>query len=78
MVDCECHLLDWSGGPLTIKYIKTGKICPLKDGISCQDKFMLGIIKLPQYKRICKYIPGKSGTKLPSTFIVSPASPIYG
>ena len=22
MVDCECHLLDWSGGPLTIKYIK--------------------------------------------------------
>ncbi len=74
---CECHMIDWSRGPLDIRYIDTGEPCPLEDGISCQDKVNLGIISKTEFYKECKYIPGKPGSKLPSTFIVSPASPAY-
>jgi len=77
MAECECHFLNWSDGPLALKYIETGEICPLKDGVSCQDKVILGFITKSQYNQICEYIPRKYGTKLPSTFVVSPASPSY-
>jgi hypothetical protein len=75
-IECECHKVDWTGGPGNYTVISTGK--PLNEGsngseewmkensICCQDKVNYGIMGMDTYKGVCNYIPGKTGTRFPS------------
>ena len=63
---CECHKIDWSGGPGDYKYVKTREpVDQLKDTFSCQTKVNKGKMGLGTYEEVCQYIPGKIGTKFP-------------
>jgi hypothetical protein len=73
--ECECHLVDWTGGPGNYTVISTGKKLNedgkgdydwLKENcICCQDKVNTEVMTMDTYKEVCKYIPGKPGTKFP-------------
>ena len=63
---CECHKIDWSGGPKNYKYVDTGEpVDHLKDTFSCQNKCNSYKMSLGTYEEVCQYIPGHPGTKFP-------------
>ena len=63
---CECHKIDWSGGPGNYKYVDTGgPVDQLKDTFGCQNKVNDGKMSLGTYGKVCQYIPGNPGTKFP-------------
>ena len=63
---CECHKIDWSGGPGDYKYVNTREpVDQLKDTFSCQNKVNNENMSLGTYVKVCQYIPGHPGTKFP-------------
>ena len=62
---CECHKVDWTGGPYNYKYIETGDPYQQGDLISCQDKVNDNLMSCDDYESICQYIPGKEGSNFP-------------
>ncbi len=63
---CECHKIDWSGGPGNYKYVDTGKpVDHSKGTFDCQEKVNDEKMSLKTYEEVCQYIPGKPGTKFP-------------
>tara|TARA_B110000495_G_C22840990_1_gene490496 strand:+ start:27 stop:368 length:342 start_codon:yes stop_codon:yes gene_type:complete len=64
---CECHLIDWTGGPGNYKIISTGEKLEQSgsSGNCCQTKCNDGIINIEEYFKICQYIPGEPGSKFP-------------
>mgnify|MGYP004218171005 CR=1 FL=1 len=62
---CECHKIDWSGGPYKYKYIQTGNPYQQGDLISCQDKVNDDMMSYNDYVSICQYIPGETNSKFP-------------
>ena len=62
---CECHKVDWTGGPYNYKYIETGDPYQQGDLISCQDKINDDLMSCDDYESICQYIPGKEGSNFP-------------
>ena len=69
VTECECHKVDWTGGPGNYTIIETGE--PLNSGADdspgCQDKVNAGIMSLTTYVGTCKYIPGEPGTLFPAS-----------
>jgi hypothetical protein len=66
--ECECHLVDWTGGPGNYIIIETGENLQNPTGENspcCQDKVNGGIMSLATYHALCNYIPGADGTKFP-------------
>tara|TARA_B100000427_G_C15350541_1_gene525254 strand:- start:95 stop:349 length:255 start_codon:yes stop_codon:yes gene_type:complete len=62
---CECHKIDWTGGPGKYKYIDTGQLlCPQRI-VDCGDKVNEGLMEIHEYDLICQYIPGEEGSKFP-------------
>jgi hypothetical protein len=65
---CQCHLIDWSGGPGNYKILSTGEKLDYSGGgpgYCCQTKVNDGIINMEKYEGMCQYIPGKPGSKFP-------------
>ena len=77
VIQCECGLIDWSGGPGNYKYVSTGKIydpfigyeetARVRPGVKldCQGKVNANQMSLKEYNTICQYIPGEPGSKFP-------------
>ena len=80
VLQCECNLIDWSGGPGNYKYISTGKpyqpyigshpegigvSLASKTGICCGAKHNGNLMSAKEYGTICMYIPGGPGSKFP-------------
>jgi len=67
--ECECHKVDWTGGPGNYTVIETGEA--LDSGAEgspcCQDKVNASIMSLATYEETCKYIPGEPGTLFPAS-----------
>ena len=66
---CECHKIDWSGGPGYYKY--QNKPLDQLSSIDCLSKVNSGIMDYCDYYRICKYIPYKPNTKFPNEVLDS-------
>ena len=66
-ITCECHKIDWSGGPGNYKYVDTGEPIPTDkcNGFCCQEKVNEGIMNAINYMKVCKYIPGEEGSLFP-------------
>ena len=65
---CQCHLIDWTGGPGNYKVISTGEL--IESGESefcCQEKVNDGIIDMETYLKTCNCIPGEPGSLFPQT-----------
>ena len=62
---CECHKIDWTGGPGKYKYIENGDPYQQGDLISCQDKINENLMSCDDYESICQFIPGETNSKFP-------------
>ena len=65
---CQCHLIDWSGGPGNYRLLSTGEKLKYSgsSGHCCQTKVNEGLMDMNYYENVCQYIPGKNGSKFPS------------
>jgi len=69
--ECECHKVDWTGGPGNYTVIETGEALSenrvAASSPCCQDKVNGGIMSFAKYEETCKFIPGKQGTLFPAS-----------
>ena len=67
--ECECHKVDWTGGPGNYIIIETGEALNevTNNSPCCQDKVNGCIMSLVTYEETCKYIPGNQGTLFPAS-----------
>ena len=64
---CQCHLIDWSGGPGNYRLLSTGEKLKYSgsSGHCCQTKVNEGYMTMKDYGNVCQYIPGEHGSKFP-------------
>ena len=64
-ITCQCHFIDWSGGPCKYKIKSTGEIITGSSRYDCQRKVNEDEMEMEQYYKVCQYIPGRPGSKFP-------------
>ena len=64
---CQCHLIGWDGGPGNYILLSTGEKLQYSgsSGHCCQTKVNEGLMDMKDYENVCRYIPGKHGSKFP-------------
>jgi len=67
-MNCECHLIDWSGKGGKYIHIESGEVYDTQKhgALDCQAKVSEGLINYGQYFQQCKYIPGDPKSYFPS------------
>ena len=64
---CQCHLIDWRGGPGNYRLLSTGEKLTFSgsSGHCCQTKVNEDLMDMKYYENVCQYIPGKNESNFP-------------